>query len=138
MSDYVDTVDIEGAQYDIQDTATKATAEQNTQDIQGLEPVDAVQNNNLKPVTSNAVFKNWRKEFGQAVTITNPVAPQSIHTTPYAQNIVMNNGLGQPKNMGTGGSHAVHFLWTTGGYFLVAIDITVVIAIKGGTILTNE
>ena len=55
MSDYVDTVDIEGTQYDIQDTATKETAEQNTQDIQGLEPVDVVQLGNMKPATSNAV-----------------------------------------------------------------------------------
>lgn len=55
MNDYVDTVDIEGIQYDIQDTATKATAEQNTQDIQGLEPVDVVQLGNMKPATSNAV-----------------------------------------------------------------------------------
>lgn len=37
MSDYIDTVDIEGTQYDIQDTATKATAEQNAQDIDTLE-----------------------------------------------------------------------------------------------------
>lgn len=55
MSDYVDTVDIEGVQYDIQDTATKETAEQNTEDIQGLEPVDIVQLGNMKPATSNAV-----------------------------------------------------------------------------------
>lgn len=34
MSDYVDTVDIEGTQYDIQDTATKQTAEQNSQKAQ--------------------------------------------------------------------------------------------------------
>lgn len=34
MSDYVDTVDIEGTQYDIQDTATKEQAEENTQNIQ--------------------------------------------------------------------------------------------------------
>lgn len=33
MSDYIDTVDIEGTQYDIQDTATKAQAETNAQDI---------------------------------------------------------------------------------------------------------
>ena len=33
MSDYVDTVDIEGVQYDIQDTPTKEQAEENAQDI---------------------------------------------------------------------------------------------------------
>lgn len=33
MSDYVDTVDIEGTQYDIQDTATKQQAEENAQNI---------------------------------------------------------------------------------------------------------
>ena len=36
MSDYVDTVDIEGVQYDIQDTATKTTADQNKQDIEAM------------------------------------------------------------------------------------------------------
>lgn len=36
MSDYVDTVDIEGTQYDIQDTATKQTADQNQQDIEAM------------------------------------------------------------------------------------------------------
>lgn len=36
MSDYIDTVDIEGAQYDIQDTATKQTADQNAQDIEAM------------------------------------------------------------------------------------------------------
>lgn len=36
MSDYVDTVDIEGTQYDIQDTATKQTADQNKQDIEAI------------------------------------------------------------------------------------------------------
>lgn len=36
MSDYIDKVDIEGTQYDIQDTATKQTAEQNTQEIEDI------------------------------------------------------------------------------------------------------
>lgn len=36
MSDYVDTVDIEGTQYDIQDTATKQTADENAQEIEGI------------------------------------------------------------------------------------------------------
>lgn len=36
MSDYIDTVDIEGTQYDIQDTATKQTADQNQQDIETM------------------------------------------------------------------------------------------------------
>lgn len=37
MSDYVDTVDIEGVQYDIQDTETKEIADQNKQDIEALQ-----------------------------------------------------------------------------------------------------
>lgn len=36
MSDYVDTVDIEGTQYDIQDTPTKEQSETNTNSIEGL------------------------------------------------------------------------------------------------------
>lgn len=36
MSDYVDTVDIEGTQYDIQDTATKQTADENAQEIESI------------------------------------------------------------------------------------------------------
>ena len=40
MSDYVDTVDIEGVQYDIQDTLTKEQTEENTQRIEGLENLD--------------------------------------------------------------------------------------------------
>lgn len=37
MSDYVDTVDIEGTQYSIQDTQTKEQAEENKQDIEALQ-----------------------------------------------------------------------------------------------------
>ncbi len=36
MSDYVDTIDIEGTQYDIQDTQTKQQTEENTQDVSDL------------------------------------------------------------------------------------------------------
>lgn len=36
MSDYIDTVDIEGTQYDIQDTLTKEQAEENTSSIETL------------------------------------------------------------------------------------------------------
>lgn len=36
MSDYVDTVDIEGVQYDIQDTQTKQQTEENTQGVSDL------------------------------------------------------------------------------------------------------
>lgn len=37
MSDYIDKVDIEGTQYDIQDTLTKEQAEENKRDIEALQ-----------------------------------------------------------------------------------------------------
>ena len=40
MSDYIDKVDIEGTQYDIQDTPTKEQAEENAQRIEELENLD--------------------------------------------------------------------------------------------------
>ena len=40
MSDYIDKVDIEGTQYDIQDTPTKEQAEENAQRIEELEKLD--------------------------------------------------------------------------------------------------
>lgn len=85
MSDYVDTVDIEGVQYDIQDTATKQTAEQNTQDIQGLAPVDIIQNGNMKPATSNAVFQALQN-VGQNVRFKIDVIRQAfepVSLQPY-------------------------------------------------------
>lgn len=62
MSDYVDKVDIEGTQYDLQDTATKQTADQNTQDIQQISGeiptvVDVVQQGNDNAVSSDAVAR---------------------------------------------------------------------------------
>lgn len=62
MNDYIDTVDIEGTQYDIQDTATKTQAEENTHDIQELageipNVVDVVQQDNTNAVSSNAVAR---------------------------------------------------------------------------------
>lgn len=89
MSDYVDTVDIEGTQYDIQDTATKQTAEQNTQDIQGLAPVDTIQNGNMKAVTSNAVFQALQN-VGSNVTFRIRIVRQAI--TPVSL---------QPNQFGT-------------------------------------
>lgn len=40
MSDYIDTIDIEGVQYDIQDTLTKEQTEENAQKIEELENLD--------------------------------------------------------------------------------------------------
>lgn len=40
MNDYVDIIDIEGVQYDIQDTPTKTQAEENAQKIEELENLD--------------------------------------------------------------------------------------------------
>ena len=101
-----------------------------------LNVVNVVQNNNLNPITSNAVYQNWKQEYGQAISVTT-VSGDSMSTSAISENMSMTDGNGVVHNLGTGGGHAFKVSWTTQGYILFIIDITVVAAIKGGTILTN-
>ena len=90
----------------------------------------------MNPITSNAVYKNWKQEYGQAITVTLS-GGADIATTMIETAMTMKDGNGVNHNLGTGGSHHFHVTWTTEGYLLFIIDVTVVAAIRGGTILTN-
>ena len=100
--------------------------------------VDSAQNNNMNPITSNAVYKNWKQEYGQAIAVTlSSGSGADMFTTMIETAMTMKDGNGVNHNLGTGGSHRFHVAWTTEGYLLFIIDVTVVAAIRGGTILTN-
>ena len=99
--------------------------------------VDSAQNNNMNPITSNAVYKNWKQEYGQAITVSLS-GGTDISTTTIETAMTMKDGNNVNHNLGTGGGHHFHVTWTTEGYLLFIIDVTVVAAIKGGTILTNN
>lgn len=94
MSDYIDKVDIEGTQYDIQDTATKEQTEENTQEIQNIEPVDAVQSGNLNPPTSNAVALALQSISGikqiRIRQVNAPVSAQNVQNlTAFGVNVTV-------------------------------------------------
>ena len=103
----------------------------------GENVVNVVQNNNMNPVTSNAVYKNWKKKFGQAITVTPIPIQSSVTNCTVSDAMVVRDGDGVEHNLGTGGSHAFYMTWTTNGYLVFIVDVTVVFAVKGGTILTN-
>ena len=105
-------------------------------DEDSTDVVDVIENNNMHPVTSNAVYKNWKKEYGTAITITKGTG-DVMYTTVISDSMTIKDGNNVNHNIGNGGSHAFSVAWTTEGYLLFIIDVTVVCAIKGGTILTN-
>lgn len=81
MSDYIDKVDIEGTQYDIQDSATKATAEQNAQDIEKIETDNVYSFNEVK---TNEIWHNGKPIYKKTIDIS---------PLPNAQQKEVNHGI---------------------------------------------
>lgn len=71
MSDYVDKVNIDGADYDIQDTSTKEQVEENTQKIEELENFDIYSLQETQTASKWIDNKQiYRKVFTGILTVT--------------------------------------------------------------------
>ena len=117
----------------IKDTLPVNTVAYITDDGNGdLQPVDAVTNGDMHPVTSNAVYDKFASiiSIGQMPLPT--LNPSGLNPDiVYTDNEVTIAG----KNIGKLGSNRLHFAWTTNGYLALCVDTTVVAAIKGGTVI---
>ena len=143
----------------IKDTLPVNTVAYITDDGNGdLQPVDAVTNGDMHPVTSNAVYDKFAS-IAAVDSVTNgnmhPVTSNAVYDAiterisigqmplptlnpsglnpdiVYTDNEVTIAG----KNIGKLGSNRIHFAWTTNGYLALCVDTTVVAAIKGGTVI---
>lgn len=117
----------------IKDTLPVNTVAYITDDGNGdLQPVDAVTDGNMHPVTSNAVYDKFASIIALGQMPLPTLNPSGLNPDiVYTDNEVTIAG----KNIGKLGSNAIHFAWTTNGYLALCVDTTVVAAIKGGTVI---
>lgn len=117
----------------IKDTLPVNTVAYITDDGNGdLQPVDAVTDGNMHPVTSNAVYDaiTERISIGQMPLPTlNPSGLNPDVVTTDGEVTIAG------KNIGRLSANRLHFAWTSNGYLALCVDTTVVAAIKGGTVI---
>lgn len=94
--------------------------------------VDTVENGNMNPVTSNAVYDAISASISKGNAPTPTLTPTGLNadivTTTDDVTIA---GI----NIGRLYGNAVHFAWTTKGYLAICVDTTVVAAIKVGRVI---
>lgn len=117
----------------IKDTLPVNTVAYITDDGNGdLQPIDAVTNGEMRPVTSNAVFDTISAIISKGAQPTPTLTPiganADIVTTSDDITIA-------GVNIGRLGNNAIHFAWTTGGYIAICVDTTVVAAIGRGNVI---
>lgn len=119
MSDYIDTVDIEGTQYDIQDTPTKEQTEENTQRIEELENLDIY---SLEEIDTSKKWVDNKPIYKKTFVITSNFT-ESISLPVNTDTLVSIQGIGIQTSGNTtvfpfsGNSTSTYNGWLFSGYY---------------------